>query len=394
MLATTLLQLTSSDLLFREMAFAVVCMAAGGSNVTVFSQNHLSNNAAFGFIKGNKNEYDGSSEFFRVLGSGARRDGESSGSAPKETTYWFEGVLIVLTTQLFRADAVEQGIKGVARYCQTQYPDMVVDAILLSIEHVVLIHIVPASTGHGAEIQHSSILPLFEIQEHLTMKTADRFSASYLSQLANPADEKFQRRQRIQKRKAMQERMLKNEGISMHFGDEEEDDASDDADQEDDLLHPTQVDGSTSATFYALQHVFSSAAGRRLRPSQQGCFPTEIYEHILSFVTDNATRDACLHTSHILHEICLKEYLFCEADGSLLQPCEASKGCVEPDDLPKWFNLANVKTGRQMEASFNRGGCSFLDWDTKQDWTVMVGSGYGKKSLLSEATFKFAEYTD
>ncbi len=65
------------------------------------------------------------------------------GSSPKEVIYWLEGVLVFLTTQLFRAQAVLDEVSRVAKYCQQQYPEDVVHAVLMSIEHVVLIHIIP-----------------------------------------------------------------------------------------------------------------------------------------------------------------------------------------------------------------------------------------------------------
>ena len=220
------------------------------------------------------------------------------------------------------------------------------------------------------------------------MRAEDRYSQTYLSQLANPNDEKFKKRQARKKRKAMQERMLKNEGISMHFGDD--DDAPSDGDEGEELLCSTQVEGSNYMTFYALQNVFSSAVCRTLAPKRQGCFPTEIYQCILSFVTDATTRDACMRASTILREICLQDYLFCEADGSILRSCDA---CEEDYvGIPEQWNLSNLHTEGETRVTLKRGRSGFLDLDQENDYTVMVGCGHGKKSMLSEASIKFGQF--
>ena len=207
--ATTLLQLAPSDLSFREIAFAVLCMAAGGKYVTVVSKGHIGNNSAFGFIVGKERTLNESKEFFRVAGSGASQNGDLPGSAPQDNIYWFEQILVVLTSQLYRENAVEQSVKSIAQYCGEVYPSTIVDAVLISIEHVVLVRIVPATP-----IQHSRLLPLIEIKEHQTMRSTDRYTRSYLSHFADPEDEKVKKRQRRKSRKAMQENMLKNEGIN------------------------------------------------------------------------------------------------------------------------------------------------------------------------------------
>ena len=369
-------------------------MAAGGKNVSVLPNRLLSNNSAFGFINYNMEKSYENSEFFSLLGSGAHREDDKPGSAPEQSMYWFENVLVVLRAQLYRKDAVEQSIDHVTKYCLDQYGKTIVDAVLISIEHVVLLHIIPDISGHGAEVQHSRLLPLIDIPEHLTMRATDRYSMSYLSQFADP-DEKFQKSQQRRKKKAMLERMQKNEGVSITYGNQDDDEDSDDCEGDPELLRPTMVEGATEDTFYALVHLFSAAARRRLRPNQQGCFPTEIYECILSNVTDWETRDACLHTSHILREICLKEHLFCEAEGLTLRPCEDCQTCTESTQMPRWFNLSDRKTQEENKVAYKMNSGAFPEFNSKEkEWSVMVGNGYGKKSLLAETNFLLNDYTE
>ena len=388
-LASTLLQLDPSDLLFRELAFGIFCLASGGKHMTAIRKSKLSNNSAFGLLKTNGPVED--AEFFSVLGSGAHRAGEKPGVAPQETIYWFEGVLVVLTAQLYRDGACKRATQYVAKYCEVNHAEMVVDAVVLSIEHLIMVHIIPSSKGSGPEVQYTNLLPLFEIPEHLTMHAAERYTESYLSQHLDPNNEKFQKRLRRKQREATSERMIKNEGINMQFGKDEDD--SDDGDEEEELLLPTQVEGSNLETFHALAHLFSSAARRRLQPDQQGRFSTEIYERILSFVMDNETRDACLHASLVLRDICMREYLVSESAGLLLRPSVSCEGIVDAGAIPKWWNMLDMNTGEESKVDCKRGGCSFLDWDTGDDWTVMVGHGYGKKSLIPEITLKFPRHS-
>ena len=105
-----------------------------------------------------------------VLATGAHLEGQAPGSAPGETVYWLEGVLVVLTSQLFRPRAIEEGVSYVFRYLQGSHPMECVDAVLLSIEHVVLIHIKP-----NIEIQHTALLPLVLISNHFTRDAENLF---------------------------------------------------------------------------------------------------------------------------------------------------------------------------------------------------------------------------
>ena len=390
--AATLLQLTPSDFLFREIAYAILCMAVGGRYVSIFPKRLISNNSAFGFVVGEERELTKSSEFYSILGSGAHRHGEAPGSAPKDIIYWFEGVLVFLVAQLFREDDVDRNLTYAYQYCEKHYPNIIVDAVLISIEHAILVHIVPANDLQEAEIQYTNVLPLVEIQEHLTMHAKDRYTAAYLSEVANPS-EKFIKRQERKKKEAMSARMLRNEGIKFTWGNDEDEEIADE-DEQDDVLHPTQIDESICETFNGLQHLFSAATRRHLAPNRQGRFPTEIYQRILSFVTDAVTRDACLHASRVIRDICQQEYLFCEVDGSLLRPCEACEGCTHPEHTPKWWCKLDIHSGMLMDVKFKRGGCSFLDLDREDDYMVMVGSEYGRRSLLPEAAFRFVEYKD
>ena len=84
-LAATILQLKASDFIFREVVFAILCLAAGGKYITTVKRGMTAGNPAFGFIMDKEKKLK-SSEFFSKLGSGAHLQGQIPGIAPLETS--------------------------------------------------------------------------------------------------------------------------------------------------------------------------------------------------------------------------------------------------------------------------------------------------------------------
>ncbi len=176
----------------------------------------------FGNVK--SDDHNGADTVFvSALATGAHVQGLRPGSSPKEVIYWLEGVLVFLTTQLFRALAVSDEVSRVAKYCQQHYPEDVVDAVLISIEHVVLVHIIP-----NTETQHTALMPLFMIENHLSLDVRDRYVNTYLEKLAGKdkkivaGDEQFGNRRRAKRRKDRRE-MDSTKITEMHFGGTDDD---------------------------------------------------------------------------------------------------------------------------------------------------------------------------
>ena len=381
-LAATLLQWSPEDFPFREIAFAVLCLALGGKYVTVLPDSLLRPHIAFGEVEP-KAQDSINTHFVAKLATGAHVRGGSLGSAPGEVIYWLEGVLVVLSTQLYRANAVDDGVTYVARYCQSHHPNDIVDAVLLSIEHVVLIHVVP-----GIEVQHSPLMPLFLIPNHLTMDVRDRYAGWYLEKLTTK-EENFMEKEKKKQKKAWKEMMLKNDGIDMHFGDT--DDEEEDEQQEPALFtSQARAEGDANHTFYALTLLFDAAARRRMPPTKarEGRFPNEIYSNILANVTDPETRHSCMQVSRLIRQICQENLVF--ADGVALEPCEASEACVSSDQIPKWFNMHDMESGSRKEVTFKRSG-GFMDPHFGNSFAVLVGTGRNTKSLLPNLSFKLPE---
>lgn len=186
-LRETLLQWSPDDFPFREFAFASLCLAAGDKHITVVPESRFTSNEIYGHVDP---EFEDAyvTGFFSVLATGAHYQGGPAGSAPEETIYWLDDVLVFLTTQLYRADAMDEEILRVAKHCQVHYPGQVVDAVLTSIEHVILVHVMP-----GSEVQHTGLLPFIKIKIHFTTDVQDRYTNSYLNRVAGTDKKKGQK---------------------------------------------------------------------------------------------------------------------------------------------------------------------------------------------------------
>ena len=137
------------------------------------------------------------------LATGAHVGGSSPGSSPLGTVYWLDDVLVFLTTQVYRPGALDNGVSHISKYCKENYPDDVIDAVLMSIEHVVLVHVIP-----NVEIQHSSLLPLLNIQNHITLDVRDRYNSTYLATKQGAKDDRFSKREQRKIQKARDEKLL------------------------------------------------------------------------------------------------------------------------------------------------------------------------------------------
>ena len=378
---------TQKDLPFREIAFAALCFASGGDYLTFHKDTEIQRNEVAGRVKSDSQSPD-AKQTFSWLATGARLEGSSPRSVPEDDVYWMEGVLVVLTTQLFRPSVYGQSIERVVKYCDLHYHDECVDAVIMSIEHVILIHVLP-----GVKVQYSDLLALFDIPHHLTLDVRERYAAAYLEKLA-AKDEAFMKKEKKKITKAMDEMALRNEGIAMHRGGEsdEEDDAQEE--EAESALYTTQALGedNTLFTFYALTHFFDAAARRRMPPmkARDGRFPNEIYENILSHVVDRETRISCMHVSRFFRQLCQENYLF--ADGVMFRPSKAVERCVAPGSAPKLFEMYVTDTGSLQKVKFKRAG-GLLD-SLEPSWLVAVGTGQKMKMVLPNLGFRLPEATN
>ncbi|KAL8688126.1 MAG: hypothetical protein Q9218_005880 [Villophora microphyllina] len=387
-LTATLLQWTPDDFAFREIAFAALCLAAGGEHITAMPDKRFINNGVFGHVKPEFQE-GYATGFFSNLAVGAHYEGRPAGTAPKETIYWLDDVLVFLTTQLYRAGAVDEEISRVVKHCQEHYPNDIVDAVLISIEHAVILHIIPDS-----EVQHTGLLPLLNIENHCTMDVRDRYSSSYLNKLAGK-DEALLQKQKKWHIQAMDAENARD-GIVIHRGkdsDDEEEEPEGEVEEEQYVLYRSHISveeqSSDFSTFYALMHLFEAAATRRLPPTKprDGRLPNELYSKILYHITDVPTRSACMRVSRLFRRLCQEDLLF--TDGIILPPCTSLQRVDLPDKIPTWFEMQDLDAGTWVNVEFKKAG-GFLD-SYDPAWMVAVGTGRNTKSLLTGLKFRLPE---
>ena len=239
------------------------------------------------------------------LAIGAHVQGSSPGSSPLGTVYWLDDVLIFLTTQLYRPGALDNGASHISKYCQENYPDDVIDAILMSIEHVVLVHVIP-----NVEIQHSSLLPILNIQNHITLDVRVRYHSDFLAKKQSAKDDRFSEYEQRDVQKPQDETSLKTSGIRFikHGDSDKDEESSEESEEEEPALHTSQAgaEGNPFITFYALCHIFDSATRRRMPPerSSEGCLPNEMHLEILKHILDGETRASCMRVSRAFRTIC------------------------------------------------------------------------------------------
>ena len=373
-LAATLPLWTPDDLPFREIAFAILCLASGGKHVTLVPETSIKDNGGWGLID-SQSDGDTEKEFVSVLATGAHLEGQAPGSAPEETVYWLEGVLVVLTSQLFRPRAVEEGISRVFKYLQGSHPKECVDAVLLSTEHVVLMHIKP-----NIGIQHTALLPLVLISNHFT-RDVDRLFEWLV----------FQKKASMEE--AEKESPRCNPGTMLDHGDHERlqgdfgpGHGSLHGQSGDIALHLSRsdIEGDATSTFFALNHLFEATARRRMRFSraQEGCLPTEIYAKILTYVTDLGTRHSCMDVSRTFRTLCQEDFIF--ADGLYLEPWKADGSFAGPDNSPTWFEMYDIASSTVSKVKL-RAVRYRVRWRTEAgttSWKIVVGDEVDRKSVL------------
>ena len=331
--AATLLQWSRKDAPFREIAFAILCLASGEKNVAIVPSQRLELHTAFAKLD---------TEIVSYLAAGAHLSGDPAGSSPTEMIYSLDGVLVFLTTQLYRSNAVNLEVFRVAQYCHDNHSDDCVDAVLISIEHVVLVHINPRK-----EIQHSGIMPLIPIEHHLSMDARSRYSSSYLNRLASRNDD---------------------------TADEKNDDDEDPALQ----LTTKGIEGDPSSTFYALTHMFDAAARRRIPKFTDGRFPNEIYARILTYVTDSETKYKCMEVSRLFRAYCQENLLI--ADGLIFESSTNFQQIVKAGDLPELFDSDDDRNDQRCQ--------TYLKEEHRPIslWKVLIG--VNRRSLLHDLNLR------
>ncbi|KAL8996706.1 MAG: hypothetical protein Q9188_006502 [Gyalolechia gomerana] len=393
-LAVALLQWSTRDLPFREIAFAALCIASGGQNVAVLpADQHKQERRKLNDLTALADQPPEESVSISHVVTGTYAEGSSPGSSPEEVIYWLEDVLVMLASQLYRLQAVDEWVAFIARYCQINYPQATIDAVLMSIEHVVLVHINPPDI-----IQRTALLPLFDIPNHLSMDVRDRYSGPYLDKLGDHRSKRIERRQARRLRHAE----MRKDNLTVNYYSDSDDEEDEEISSNDPALHASQigVTGDVQTTFFALTHIFDAAARRRMpvvKAAATARLPNEMLGEILSYVTDYETRSNCMKVSRAFRELCQEHVLLTE--NMILEPCEAGKSFEDPRGLENGWTLCDIEFGRTSTVNFVWPGVDgrrdYKDRRTdygyrmKEEPFWLVGIGTGRnKSILKGVKFK------
>lgn len=190
-LSVDLLQWDADDFPFREITYATLCLAAGGRFLSVISLEQLGlakphDHKISGYIQNlgpsdkpskhdnadsrptgtngrtenvfhsptvgcNPGQVDCKNdperldpEFFSFTTYGCHLKGKGPGSAPDGTLYWFNGALILLTTRLYLQITLDDALARLIQYHVSKPPKKHINAVLMSIEHIVLVKLFPS----------------------------------------------------------------------------------------------------------------------------------------------------------------------------------------------------------------------------------------------------------
>ncbi|MCJ1394015.1 hypothetical protein MMC18_006892 [Xylographa bjoerkii] len=319
--------LTPDDFAFREIAFAFISLAAGlSSTLSLVDRLRIqpsSSETWDGIILGDQSQNE--VVVLSDLAIGHHAEGVPPGSAPDANTYWFQGAVIRLEADLTTLDRVEQATKHAIAFSQClQCLKEPFDIVLLSIEHVILLHVV------GTNVQRTETLPLLNIAVHYTEHPSRRYPEGALNQFMDAQKEGEERKERERKEQEKRQERHKKEWLKenkrMNGGEETVEEEEVEVEEKEDAAESQGDDSETDAAdedatvdrdaiepwplayegFFAMMHLFEAATVRSMAPekAKEGIFPTEVYEMILEYV-DDVTYQACAYVSRKFRRCCL-----------------------------------------------------------------------------------------
>lgn len=356
-----LLGLSPNDFPFREIAFAIMSLAAGlTDSLTFVDARRLKGDLQKGYM-GIVDDGDpkGPARFAAELAVGCHLEGFQPGSAPAASSYWFRGVLIRLESQLDQPDAVQQAIVLAVECGRRESQDSNFDAILLSIEHAVILRVFPD------QVEHTELLSLLEIPIHYTKSSLDRYPLEVRCEIEG------------------WEEPTQLEVLA------EEDDSStvnQDSPTPSDVFHPATTHYEPSA-FMALIHCFEATTVRSLSRASAngGWLPAELYERIVDYV-DDETYWACSKVSRCFRRHCLKNLRFIKGavvkSGHLQSTAQAPE-IQDPSTETLIFDLFDAVTDSTVPSQIQIGRLSdaerssYRQKNTQREqstiWQVLVG---------------------
>ena len=398
-LAAVLLSWRSEDLVFRDIAYAVLSLASADLYPSVISGLHVVQNRGMPLAALKKEgESSEQGELINDLGAGSHSSNELHGSSPDSEMYWFGAVLVHLVVQLIDwPEILNAAIVSVVEFCQKERPNQRVDAILMSIEHVVLMTI--ESDGR---VQRTEPLTLFDIQIHTSMNASERYDEGELEKLQKSKkkairkreikDLEYRRRFANPDDKSIQEGLEK---LSLETAESDEEEGSHNVDEQTSWpaagLRQPRVK-KAEAGFFALAF-FLEASSRRYLPTQRGVFPAELYRTILLNNEDVETYRACMQVSRTFRDICQEDILI--TNKFRFQANEASKTYQPGSESFPALRMQNLSSDRSHDVTVKRIGGGFALFEMprhpRDTWRFVVGRDSNRRSLVSSLAVAFDE---
>ena len=433
-LSVDLLGWQAQDLPFRELAFFILCLASGGDHLTLLDQRSMkkpySEALYLGMMTEDSSEPD--IELATYLGVGYHMAGLPIGSAPDETKYWFEGALICLVPRLNCPGILESAIADAVEYGRAQCTTSSFNAVLISIEHLVLIKSFPDGT-----VDHTEVLPLILITSHISQdpraRYGDRALEAFYAAYYGIKKQKVKEPNQSDVEQLSQNLDQQNEKDGLDNDDEEHgckegieeetmrghngtvaavepEDNSDSEYSEEYEEGPTTSDEecerhvkrvapipvkdvSIKSTFMALVQFFETITLETLRPTQlnEARLPDEICEMVLHNVSDTKTYKACLKVSRRFRLICQQRPLVMDnivfqdplpkdQASSSIQEKENKKVILSPP-IPPDFLAVDVSSDRQMNV-WLRSGNNRSDTLT---CFVVAGHEWNRKTVFNQS---------
>lgn len=345
-LSAALLSWTSEDFLFRELAYTILCLASPSLKISLIpSDQLLYTGLGYANLVDDKGSYE---EFVANLAVGAHLEGYDPGSSPGSKMYWFDGALVSIVAQLDKRYA--WAVAGVTKYCQDKHSRQRVNAVCLSIEHVVLLRIDP-----GGETLQTELLPLVNIPHHTSMDVKARYLPQYLQKLRSKA--LTVKRAECQDSPPTKRLKLEDDGLSDL--DEEE--------EHGDIYQKAESEITDNTTFIAVTRFLEASSRQDLMLSRPntGVLPYEIYRGIIRY-TNLQTRRICMLVSSSFRDLCQEQEITWNGifergtyTQNLTVPCtdvdlmRDDFDCFVPDPDERWEIVVGSEQDRRSVLPFD-----------------------------------------
>ena len=373
---------------FRELAYFILCLATGGEHLALVDQRRVQEPYDGCLYIGMPTEdaSKGDTELATCLGVGYHMNGLPMGSAPKDTKYWFEGALVCLVPRLDYPGILKNAIADAIEYGRAKCIQNSFNAVLISIEHLVLIKSFP-----DGSLDHTKLLPLIHIPTHYSKDPQAKYGDRVL-------DDFYNKEFSAKKQKVEEPNETDIEPLNQHSDrydiksdhnvdddkgakngeqdsdgkiEEETDDSGVVVNVDDDNVVDSEnaddegTEVPIKVSFMALIHFFEATTLETLRPTQPNeiRLPEEICEMVLRNVSDTKTYNACLKGFRRFRLICqqrplvMDKIVFLEPlpdDQALFINQEKEDGIQGPQPLPH-FIAVDLSSDRQMGVWFGSG---------------------------------------